>query len=625
MKQASAFRLNTALRSYLKSGNPTLALHHYLEASHKHGVTPDKFTIPSLLKLFLHLGYPVKRGESLQSFSLKNGFLYDLFIATGLIEFYLKHAASDSAHKLFVEIPKRDVVLFTAMICGLSENGFRKEALDLFFEMKEERIEPTAMTIAAVFSIISQCQNIDLGRMLHGFCLRKGFLNKKDAVLQTSLMDMYGKCRNLVYAANVFDKITERNLASWNSIINAFVSHGSLYLALKLFQEMIFQGWLRPKTSTFTSILNACGLTTDLSKGRELHAYITKCIDADYSEFDKLVLCNALIDMYFKTGNCDSAQTFFDKMQMKNVVTWTTMISGQGSHGLTRRALETFNRMIASGIKPDRVAFVAILTACNHGGLVKEGRQIFDSMENEFNVSPEMIHYVCMVDLYSRRGLLEEAHILIKGMPFEPSKEIWGVLLSCCRSYRNVQLGEYAAKMALELDKFDAGTYVLLSRLYVESGRLEEFSKVRLAMQQLGLRPIRAFSWVEMKNKVYKFTVGERFNESSKEMYEFLESVSLKMEEAGIQRDVSNVGHDFSKRDKVGALCGHTEKLALAFAMVKFESMKNLRIGKNLRVCIDCHEVFKFVSLVYEKEIVLKDPNRYHRFIRGHCTCNDFW
>ena len=111
-----------------------------------------------------------------------------------------------------------------------------------------------------------------------------------------------------------------------------------------------------------------------------------------------------------------------------------------------------------------------------------------------------------MVDMYSRRGLFNEAYSLIKDMPFEPSKEIWSSLLSSCRSYKNIELGEYSAKMALQIDKFDAGIYVLLSRLYAESGRLEDFSKVRLAMQELGLKPITTFSWVEMKNKVYKFT-----------------------------------------------------------------------------------------------------------------------
>jgi pentatricopeptide repeat protein len=624
MKRCSTFHLNATLRSYLNSGDPARALNHFLE-SQKHGITPDKFTIPSLTRLFLHLNYPVKCGQLLQSFSLKNGFLYDLFIATGLAEFYFNHAVCDSAHKLFVEMLKRDVVFFTAMISGFSENGHQKVALDLFFQMKEERIEPTATTIATVLSISSQSRNIELGRILHALSLRKGFLNKEDVVLQTSLMDMYGKCGNLGYTNKVFDKITKRNIVSWNSIINAFASQGSVEPALKLFQEMIFQGWLHPKASTFTSVLNICSVTTDLRKGRELHAYIIKCRDTNYTEFDKLVLCNALIDMYFKTGEYDSAQTIFDEMQMKNVVTWTTMISGFGSHGFSIKALETFYKMIDSGIMPDGVAFVAVLTACSHGGLVEEGRDIFHSMEKEYIISPEILHYVCMVDMYSRKGLLDEAYSLIKNMPLEPSKEIWSSLLSSCRWHKNVELGEYAAKMALEIDKFDVGIHVLLSRLYAESGRSKEFSKVRLAMQELGLRPITAFSWVEMKNKVYKFTVSDRLNQSSKEMYEFLENLSLKMERDGIERDVSNVVHDFSKREKISGLCGHTEKLALAFVMIKFGSVKNVRIGKNLRVCRDCHEVFKYVSLVYNMELVLKDPNRYHRFVGGRCTCNDFW
>ncbi|XP_020109586.1 putative pentatricopeptide repeat-containing protein At3g23330 [Ananas comosus] len=522
-------------------------------------------------------------------------------------------------------MPKRDVVLFTAMICGLVQNGFGDRALDCFFEMKEGKIEPTMITLTSVLSACSQLRKLAWGKILHGFLLRRGFADDADVILQTALLDMYGKCGSAAYAERVFDQMPERNLVSWNSVIGTCVSNGLFEGALQLLHDMVFEGWRHPKPSTLVSVLSVCGATADLWKGKEIHGYIIKCCDSQFAESESLLLSNAIIDMYVKNGIIESAVLVFKRMLTRNVVTWTILISGYGAHGFSRNALDMFTQMKESGINPDGIAFLSILSACSHGGLVDDGQKLFDSMQIDYSVAPEMTHFVCMVDLYGRAGFLEEAHRFIKTMPVEPSKLVWSALLSSCRTHKKVALGEYAATKAIELDRYDVGNYVLLSRLYAETGWWADLSKVRSLMKELGLRPITAFSWVEVKRKIYKFTVGDRMKESSKDIYDFLESLSLKMKRAGLFPHTSNVGHDIDEAQKASDLCGHSEKLALAFALIQCAGQRVIRIGKNLRVCRDCHEAFKFVSLNYDKEIVLKDPNRFHQFAKGNCSCCDFW
>ncbi|OAY63695.1 Pentatricopeptide repeat-containing protein [Ananas comosus] len=339
-------------------------------------------------------------------------------------------------------MPKRDVVLFTAMICGLVQNGFGDRALDCFFEMKEGKIEPTMITLTSVLSACSQLRKLAWGKILHGFLLRRGFADDADVILQTALLDMYGKCGSAAYAERVFDQMPERNLVSWNSVIGTCVSNGLFEGALQLLHDMVFE--------------------EDADK---------ECGNLDYIDFG-------------------------------------------------RNALDMFTQMKESGINPDGIAFL-------HGGLVDDGQKLFDSMQIDYSVAPEMTHFVCMVDLYGRAGFLEEAHRFIKTMPVEPSKLVWSALLSSCRTHKKVALGEYAATKAIELDRYDTGWWA-------------DLSKVRSLMKELGLRPITAFSWVEVKRKIYKFTVGDRMKESSKDIYDFLESLSLKMKRAGLFPHTSN-------------------------------------------------------------------------------------
>ncbi|XP_072994892.1 pentatricopeptide repeat-containing protein At3g49170, chloroplastic-like [Typha latifolia] len=623
VRQYTAFSLNFTIRSHLSSGNPIKALTHFLE-SQKRGTRPDRFTVPSLLKLSLELEEPPLHGEQIHAFAIKSGFMFDLYVSTGLIEMYFKYGYFHAPYKLFDEMPKRDVVSFTAMIGGLSQNWFGSQAVDCFFKMMEEKIRPTRITITSVLAACSQLAEIRVGRILHGFALRYGLLDNEDMILQTAFLDMYGKCGNLICANRIFDRMRKRNLVSWNSIINTSVSNRLFEAALQLFRDMVLEGWQHPKPSTLAAVLSVCGLTNDLRKGKEIQGFILKCTNK-HSELETLGLYNAIIDMYVKTGNIKSSITIFDSMSTRNVVTWTTMISGYGSHGFSRKALHMFTQMKESGIKPDGIAFVSILSACSHGGLVDEGRELFHSMERDYNIVPGMMHFVCMVDLYGRAGRLEEAHEFIKKMPIAPSKFVWGALLSSCRTHKNLELGEYAARKALELDQYDVGNYVLLSRLYAEAGKWEDLSRVRSVMQDLRLKPDTACSWVEVKKKVYKFTVGDHLRTFSKDIYDFLDKLGLMMQRAGVVPDTSNVGHRVSEKQKMTDLCGHTEKLALAFVFIQCGGERVIRIGKNLRVCRDCHKVFKFVSLNYDKEIILKDPNRYHHFVQGHCSCDDFW
>ncbi|KAG0459943.1 hypothetical protein HPP92_023071 [Vanilla planifolia] len=261
------------------------------------------------------------------------------------------------------------------MISGLGQNGFGHQALEIFSKMLADGEKPNMVTFATVFSASSQLKQIALGKSLHGFSLKYGFMDKVDIIFQTSLLHMYANSGNIHHARKIFDEMSERNMVSWNIIMDAFFSNGLFGKALSLFKEMISAGWRYPRSSIITLVLQICGISTDIRMGKEVHGFMLKCIKGILDP-ESALECNSIIDMYIKAGDLESAILLFDRMPERNLVTWTTLILGYGIHGLSVEALEAFNEMKRSGISPDEIAFIAILSACNHGGLLNEGREL---------------------------------------------------------------------------------------------------------------------------------------------------------------------------------------------------------------------------------------------------------
>ncbi|RZC82732.1 hypothetical protein C5167_045518 [Papaver somniferum] len=622
IKRSSCYSFNSTLRTLLKSGNLEKARHHFVQFRDQ-GFLPDNYTIPSLLKLLHDLHQTLHYRENIHSFAIKNGHLKDIFVTTGFVEMYFGFGYVASSRQLFDETPIKDVVLWTAMVSGFSHNGLGDLSVNFFAQMVGEGVKPNRITLTSVLAACSQLMVPKLGRSVHGFSIRNGIFNP-DVVLETAFVDMYAKCGNLTYSTKVFDRMRDRNSVTWNAIITGHANNQFPEPTFRLFREMIYENLREPESSVLASLLQVCGGTSDLRHGREIHGYVTRSCRNMNS--DMMVENNALIDMYAKAGDLNSAVLLFENVKNKNLVTWTTMISGYGMHGLGTEAVEAFSAMKKTGITPDGVTFIALLSACSHGRLVDEGLQLYMSMQRDYKIEPEMKHFACMVDIYARSGLLDQAFSFIKKMPVEPSEFIWASLLSSCRTYKNVVLGERATEKALAFNQYNTGVYILLSQLYADSGQWEDFSKVRLVMKDLGLKPTTAQSWVEVERKIYVFAVRDNMNPYSEKMYKLLETLTETMHKEGFVAYRSSGCHDITKEGKEGNLCGHTEKLALAFVLIKSEGHRGVtRIGKNLRVCKDCHVFFKFISKIKDCDIILKDPNRYHHFKRGNCNCCDLW
>ncbi|KAL4186875.1 hypothetical protein AMTRI_Chr09g36290 [Amborella trichopoda] len=294
-------------------------------------------------------------------------------------------------------------------------------------------------------------------------------------------------------AEMVFEEMPERDAASWNAIIAGYIKKKSYSRALELFDKM--QGAnVSPTDITLITLVGACAKLGAMEMGKKLHEYIEKNVGFEAEG----IMGNALVDMYAKCGNLKAASLTFERMRMKHVTSWNAMIVGIEVHGHCKEAIELFSRMQSSGTKPDSVTFLGVLTARSYSGLVDEGCEYFRNMIEKYKIEPGIKHYGCMVDLLSRSGLLEEAHDVINRMPFEANTIIWRTLLGASKTHGNVELAEVAVENLGRLEPLKHGDYVLLSNIYAEAYRWDDVERVRKMMVEMGVLKPPGFSQIEM-------------------------------------------------------------------------------------------------------------------------------
>eukprot|EP01018_Ginkgo_biloba_P039368 Gb_08569 [translate_table: standard] len=615
LSQRNAVSWNAMIGGYAQNGYGVEAIKLFIQMQLV-DVKLNSFTIASILSACANLTAK-RQGEEIHDYIIRNGLDLIVFVGNALVDMYAKCGSVDEARCVFDEMAERDVVSWSALIAGYTQNGHFYEALKLFSQMETAGVKPNLVTIVTILPACAHLAALRQGLEIHAYIIRHGF--ELHLAVMNALIDMYAKCGIIETAKHIFDKMSQANVVSWNAMIAGYIHNGRYDEALKLFHQMELEG-MKPNSVTVASVLPACARLGALQHGKEIHYYMTR----SGFELDVFV-CNALLDMYAKCGSIESAREVFDNMIKRDVISWTAMIAGYGMHGHGEDALTLFNQMQQIGIKPDQITFVAVLSACSHAGLVTEGWQCFGGMRQDYHIMPMLEHYACMVDLLGRAGQLEEAYDFIKRMPLEPDAGVWGALLSACRVHCNVELGEYAAKHIFELEPENAGYYVLLSNIYAAAGRWSDALKVRTTMKERGLKKNPGCTWIEVNNRVHAFLVGDKSHPQSEKISAMLESLSAQIEVAGYVPDTSFVLHDVDEAEKEYILCGHSEKLAIAFGLINTSPETPIRIAKNLRVCGDCHSATKFISKIAGREIIVRDANRFHHFTDGLCSCGDYW
>ncbi|XP_015064472.1 pentatricopeptide repeat-containing protein At1g50270 [Solanum pennellii] len=478
----------------------------------QHGVFPNKHTFPLLLRAKNenpHLIFPQ---------ILKFGYISDQFVQNSLVSCFASSGYVDLARQVFDDITHKDVLSYTALIDGYARNALPVRALKLFLEMRQAQVKVDEVAVVAALSPAGTLRCVWFGKCLHAFYIEPGRVSR-DVYIGSALVDMYSKCGFWDDAMKVFEDMPYKNLISWTAMIAGSLHCNRCREALSVFEEMLSRKVV-PNQVTLTSVLSASTKLGALEQGR----WIANYIKAHNVKFNT-ALATALIDMYAKCGCIEEALLVFDNLPNKDVYLWTAMINGLATHGDAAKSMTFFLEMLRHGIRPNEVTFIGILSACSHGGLVDEGRQLFSLMDQVYGLKPNLDHYGCMVDLLGRAGYLEEACKLIQDMPMKPTPSIWGALFGSCMIHKAYELGEWIGRYLIDIQPYHSGRYTLLANLYSTCKNWEGVAHVRKMMKEMGVEKTRGCSWIELNGEVHEFIAFDGSHAKSEHIYTILDNL----------------------------------------------------------------------------------------------------
>lgn len=471
-------------------------------------------------------------GMALHGGAVAGGVAGDLCVRNSLIDMYCKCGLTRLAEAVFSAMELRDSISWSSLITGYSQNHRYSESSRLFAAMIAARARPSSVTLAGVLPAFSGLKLLQHGKEIHGYAVRNLF--HLDSFVASAMIDLYSQCGALAKAELVFAGGRGQDLAVWNSMISGYAMTGEPSLAFEALRGLLHAG-LRPTSVTVVAVLPLCGRWTMLDRGRELHGYAIRS-----GLLSATTVSNSLIDMYCKCGLLIEGEKLFQRAPRRDAVTFNTMIAALGMHGHGRRAVACFAAMGEEKIEPDKVTFVALLSACSHAGLVDEGLAVFRSMVEDRGIRPEMEHYSCMVDLHGRSGRLEEAWDFIRRMPVEPEVDVLGSLLGACRVHRRDDLAELVGGWIMEKkETVDPGYHLLLANTYAWSGRWREAARVRRMARERGLRKrVPGSSWIQAAGAAHRFSASEGPHPLTEEVDVALRSLLCQMKDHGYSPDV---------------------------------------------------------------------------------------
>ncbi|EFJ11700.1 hypothetical protein SELMODRAFT_125444 [Selaginella moellendorffii] len=387
--------------------------------------------------------------------------------------------------------------------------------------MDLDGVFPSEVTFMNALAVCSRLGNLRDARALH--CCLVGSGMEESVVLQTAVCSMYTGCSRLDLAKQVFNQMVERSVVTWNAMLTAYARNGlgreamelfwrmeqdgskadhtrnsvcwnaiiGIYAqhgfgeeAMALYQRMKAEKVVKPDEVTFINVLNACANLGELRIGKMVHE------DISYHGLDgDIILLNALLNMYGRCGSLKLAREVFDSMSPRIGSSWTVMMTQYAEHGQGLVALDLFRDMHIEGLKMDDITFVIILSVCSHLGLLREGRDLFVSLQQDFGIHYLSEHYGCVVDLLARAGMLDVAEEFLERLPATQFSPVhWTSLLTSCRAHGDVERGTRAAMLLFELDPQDSGTYAILEQLYTNTGRWDDLAELAKIMRARGIR-----------------------------------------------------------------------------------------------------------------------------------------
>ncbi|KAI5068681.1 hypothetical protein GOP47_0017026 [Adiantum capillus-veneris] len=451
---------NAMIATYVVHGFQIQALQLF-EQMQQVGVLTDRITFINVLDASIEHAN-VREVNRAHTRILSKGLHTNVVVATALMGMYGKCGSLEGAQEVFDSLPNRDLIAWNAMLAMQAEHDEGKRTPQYFALMLSEGVLPAKASFASTLSAYHDSDLLAEGKRLHARLV--GSKLDSDNVLGNALVNMYSKCECLDDARDIFWRLPERDIVSWNTLISGCAQLEDKKESWQLFEQMRLEG-LPLDRFTFISILDVFITQAALVKGKLVHScFLSSSFSSD------VMVGTAVVTMYGKCGSLRDAERAFNNMPKQNIVSWNAFLGTFAQHGQAKQAIYHFQRM-KHKLNPDKVTFTIILNACSHAGLVDEGWDIFSSITEVYRMTPSIDHYACMIDLLGRVGRLAEAEDLLRIAPCERNAVLYKTLLGACMQQNDVERAEHAARNAFKFDVKDPTPLVMLSNMYCAATR----------------------------------------------------------------------------------------------------------------------------------------------------------
>ncbi|ERN16509.1 hypothetical protein AMTR_s00031p00067070 [Amborella trichopoda] len=613
------------ITGYAKSGQELKALSLFFKMRFS-GLEPNQFGfVGVLIACSKILG--LELGKQIHGLTLKMGFFSHVYVCNALIDFYVKCGSIVSAQLVFDKMGCRDLVSWNTVISGLAQGSKATCAFRCFRDMMEDGFLADQFSLSTLLMASTKVYSRERGKQVHAYALRAGF--ESSLSVNNALIGFYTKFGSIKEAANVFEKMGKRDVISWTGMLSGYSQHGLIdmamhlfkkmpeknlisynalvaglaqncrgYQALKLFIEMVENG-MELSGFTLTSVANACAMESAVEGCKQIHGFVMK------SGFLGSSSCigGALTDMYAKCGQMDDAQNLFDRLEHRDSIPWTSIMTGYARNGQPEKALSLFSKLYDDEDDDERDK--------ERGDDDGEG-----DIERECGSSIDEIAFATILGVCGTLGFHEmgkQLHSLVIRNGFSSDRGVANAILTMYGKCDNLKDARKLFNLIPQHNLVSWNAFILLYVLHRLGGQaLTIFREMEMAR-----------SWIVYQNQVHSFYARDRSHPQAYDIYSGLEILILECKKVGYVPDTSFVLHEVEEYQKEHFLLFHSSKMAVTFGLLMTDFGKPVRVVKNIRLCGDCHEFMKIVSTVTGREISLRDTTGFHFFKGGVCSCGD--
>ncbi|CAN6483235.1 unnamed protein product [Victoria cruziana] len=332
----------------------------------------------------------------------------NMIVESSLVYFYAQSGNLAGAISVYNRMSKRDVVCWTTMIVAYAQSGDGDKAMEMFNDILSSGLRPNEFTVCSILKLSGDIKALNCGRQLHASVLKGMF--KNDVYVGSSLVSMYVKCGRMADARLIFDGMPKRNTVTWTSMICGYAQNGLGIEAISLFRSMKSRRVIA-NSLTIVSLLSACGAVGLLHHGKEVHAQILK-----NSMHSNIYVCSTLIWFYSRCGEYAYGLRVFGLMPSRDVISWTSLISGCSRLGYGSEALKYLNDMLWEGVEPNHFTYSIALKACTKVEALRHGKWIHASANKTGSLLNVFVGSA-LIDMYAKCGCINDAYQVFDTLP----------------------------------------------------------------------------------------------------------------------------------------------------------------------------------------------------------------